>query len=971
MIYRHVTTLGGASSRWTTNITDLTLTVMGGQRVLLATTQIGGGISSYAITDPERPLRALDSLPYLRGFSYGATPETVMVQIGGASYAYQIGFRGAEAFAARLDTSGMLGNYAALFNPAQIGGNLSAFGHLRTVTGDFIYFAQHGSTGFDVRQIRTDGSLGAASVARINDPLVPAGASIDKVIATEAGRQKILVAISGTGNFVSTHLISEEGRISTGTLHVSAQGMGFDVPTDIAPVQFGGASFVVVAAQGSSSLSVFRLTAAGALQAVDHILDERTTRFQSVSAVATAVVDGRAFVFAGGRDDGISVFTMQPNGRLLHLLTIADTAAMSLADVNAITATVIAGKIALLVSSATEPGITQLFFDPGRTGFTGTAAKGSATGTDGNDLMVSQPGTAWMGGGAGDDILVATTESIALVGGPGADVFVGANFKGRIAIRDFEPGIDRLDLSQLGMIRSTAQMRFAPQSYGIKIFYGEAVIDIFSRDGRTLSALDFGDELFAITSYRLRLLNPSTNTGNAPPSTAGKHHFGTDGQDRIIGAAGGDYIVAGGGNDTVLGHGGNDTIFGGTGHDHLRGHDGDDSIAGGTGNDTIIGDAGNDALSGDGGHDLIYGGTGNDLINGGGGNDRLYGDAGNDTLNGGMGDDTLDGGAGNDVLQDPFGNNLILGGHGNDLLRAGSGRDTLYGGLGNDTLHGGAGHDLLDGGPGDDELFGRTGNDTLKGSGGNDLLNGGVGNDILRGGTGNDTLLGGAGNDRLYGEAGNDYLDAGAGNDQLFGGVGNDTLWGGLGNDLLDGGPGSDLLRGGLGNDTMLGGAGLDTLWGGIGNDRLAGGYDNDVLHGEAGNDYLEGGPGHDQLFGGDGRDTLLGGIGNDLLFGGAGPDRLNGGPGNDIFVWLLASDSRPHASDLVTDFTVGADRLDFSALRVGYIGTVAFSGGRQLRWDHQGEMTRILIDLNGDRQIDMLIRLSGDLDLGSDDFIL
>ena len=60
---------------------------------------------------------------------------------------------------------------------------------------------------------------------------------------------------------------------------------------------------------------------------------------------------------------------------------------------------------------------------------------------------------------------------------------------GRIAIRDYDPAEDQLDLSLLGMIRSTAQLVFRPQSYGIKIFYNDTVIDIYSADGRTLLAL--------------------------------------------------------------------------------------------------------------------------------------------------------------------------------------------------------------------------------------------------------------------------------------------------------------------------------------------------------------------------------------------------------------------------------------------------------------------------------------------------
>ena len=138
------------------------------------------------------------------------------------------------------------------------------------------------------------------------------------------------------------------------------------------------------------------------------------------------MVDGRAFIFAGGRDDGISVFTVMPNGRLLHLTTLADTNSRTLADVSSIQAAVIDGKIALFVSSSTESGLTHLVFDPGQIGETRTVGEGSVSGTSGDDLLRAGTGTTRIRGGDGDDILISGTEEIELNGGAGADTGAGA-----------------------------------------------------------------------------------------------------------------------------------------------------------------------------------------------------------------------------------------------------------------------------------------------------------------------------------------------------------------------------------------------------------------------------------------------------------------------------------------------------------------------------------------------------------------
>lgn len=249
-----------------------------------------------------------------------------------------------------------------------------------------------------------------------------------------------------------------------------------DQPSHLGTVTVGGVTYLVVAASQSSSLTTMRLTYEGELLPVDHVIDERSTRFAGATALETVTMDGRAFVFVGGGDDGISVFTVLPEGRLMHLATLADAHDRALADVSALSALVIDGRIALFVSSRTESGITQFVFEPGRIGLTRVVGAGWQSGTGGNDMMMASAGTRGLDGGAGDDILIAGGSPVQMTGGAGADTFVPMEVNGKITITDFEPGVDRLDLSFLGMIRNVGQLGFRPESYGIRIFYGNSVI---------------------------------------------------------------------------------------------------------------------------------------------------------------------------------------------------------------------------------------------------------------------------------------------------------------------------------------------------------------------------------------------------------------------------------------------------------------------------------------------------------------
>ncbi len=164
-----------------------------------------------------------------------------------------------------------------------------------------------------------------------------------------------------------------------------------------------------------------------------------------------------------------------------------------------------------------------------------------------------------------------------------------------------------------------------------------------------------------------------------------------------------------------------------------------------------------------------YAGTGVETLQAGGvtfnlptgatgtsGADLMAGSDGADAFHSGAGDDWLFGNGGRDRLYSGAGNDVVRAGSGNDIVRAGSGDDKAWGGEGNDKLIGGAGNDFL---------YGDAGNDKLVGGAGGDFLYGGDGSDKLAGGSGNDTLAGGAGDDRLVGGAGGDVyrFDAAAG----------------------------------------------------------------------------------------------------------------------------------------------------------------------------------------------------------------
>ena len=81
--------------------------------------------------------------------------------------------------------------------------------------------------------------------------------------------------------------------------------------------------------------------------------------------------------------------TLLPDGRLIHLMTVADTAATSLADVSALVAAQVNGQTSLFAASSTEPGISQFRLSLGTPGLTIVNSANVINGGASDDLLLA------------------------------------------------------------------------------------------------------------------------------------------------------------------------------------------------------------------------------------------------------------------------------------------------------------------------------------------------------------------------------------------------------------------------------------------------------------------------------------------------------------------------------------------------------------------------------------------------------
>ncbi len=443
----------------------------------------------------------------------------------------------------------------------------------------------------------------------------------------------------------------------------------------------------------------------------------------------------------------------------------------------------------------------------------------------------------------------------------------------------------------------------------------------------------------------------------------------------------------------------------------------------GLGDDRFFGGFGPNTAMGGLGQDMVYGGESSDRLFGGDGNDSLYGGYGDDYLAGGTGNDALFGGDGYDTAQfdravtliQQFGTYSVTGDgfqaqlngiesfHLSDFADSFTGNslaNSASGGGGDDTLRGLGGNDRLDTGDGKDQVYGGSGADGILAAGfsGNKLLYGGTGDDDIALGLDDDLCYGGAGNDsvNLF-EVGNTSADT------IFGGDGNDTIATTGGDDHLFGGAGHDLLQTAyassgsidlrLARQTIANGASALTIAGfedvtlisaGL---RIIGTNGANAIHTFGGDDVIAGLGGNDTLAGGSGQDRISGGTGDDTLIHGVvvgdqrAADTFSGGTGRDTFVFAHLDDSSTaqNSTDRITDFAPGQDQIDLrgqvlffedTARPIAYhfIAGATFSGLQdELRFAN-GQLQG---DVNGDKQADFALNLTGITTLTTADLLL
>lgn len=742
---------------------DAEVFVQNGQLWLSATSAQADEILSWQISGTASQGQTT-SLLSSAGLSAPVELETSVFNGQDVLWSYGLDDQGFTAYSAQ--TSGALD--VELQGGAGRGAMHSLVHHM-SGSQELIYTTSREREEIDIWQI---GSAGATLWQSIPTAQSPSGTDDLLLAKAQVGASTIILSVSSASSTINSYAPDPlPGLVLRDTVG-SQNGFGVGTPSAIEVVQFGGETFAIVAASGSSSISVLAISETGMIEARDQVIDDLNSRFAGVTEMEVIAAGTQVYIIASGQDDGLSLLNLLPGGRLLHLDSIEGTQTAPIRNLTSLTALQHDGTLHLYTTSEAEPAIDgwSIDIDPGDV-MIAPPGGDTLTGTGKDDILMGSDAADHLNGGAGRDVLYDGDGIDTLTGGAGEDVFVLTSDGAKDFITGFELGQDRIDLSSWGRIYSISSLDFQELGTGIRITYGAETLDVESIDLNAISADMFGDtDLLGLAHVDVGLWVDS------------EIWKGTESADVFNGNLAGDSLSGLGGDDNLSGGGGNDTLNGGGGADILNGGDGVDTAdyTGSTGSLRV---------------DLMF-----PSIN----TNTALGDSFSSIEN-------LIGSQGQDNLRGTLEANLIQGMRNVDFLYGRRGEDTLMGGIGDDVLFGGVDGDLLDGGPGRDRAqfseslsavrvdlmdvttnTGEAAGDTFIDI--EDLAGSPYGDDLL-GDAEDNRLFGREGTDKLYGRAGDDYLNGGAHADRLDGGAGNDVLRGGTHNDTFVFNGSSDIVE--------------------------------------------------------------------------------------------------------------------------------------------------------------------------------
>ena len=287
----------------------------------------------------------------------GAFALTTTV-VGGTTYLFAsaVNDSGVSVFSVAAD--GHLTNVANVGDNATL--NLSLTTDVETmVVGGTTYLFSGGvnDNGVSVFAVGADGAL--TNVDNVTDNATSNIQGPQGLATATVGGNAYLFVTGFHDDGVGVYSVAADGHL-TNVFNVRDTGpMELDGPVDAITVAVGGTTYLVVSGFEDDGLTVFSVAADGHLTNVFNLPDDGTLKLDNPVGLLTTVIGGTTYLLvAGADDDGLSVFAMSADGALTNVANIADNTTLQLDRVIGVTTVVMNGQTYVIAASNNDSGVS-------------------------------------------------------------------------------------------------------------------------------------------------------------------------------------------------------------------------------------------------------------------------------------------------------------------------------------------------------------------------------------------------------------------------------------------------------------------------------------------------------------------------------------------------------------------------------------------------------------------------------------
>ena len=231
-----------------------------------------------------------------------------------------------------------------------------------TFSGKTYFFASgYGDSG--VSSFSLTGGSSLVSEANVKDDLTSNFRGTWGIATAEVGGNGFLVAAGFSDNGLSTFQIEDDGSLVNrdNATYFSLLGGRAELigATGVTTVEVGGSVYVYVSGFLDDGITGYRLGDDGSLSHIINVTDGGNFHLKQAKGITTGKVGDKAYLFVTGyADDGVNVLGIRDNGWLDNIHNVKDDAELELDGASAVATAEVAGKTFLFVAGYFDDGVS-------------------------------------------------------------------------------------------------------------------------------------------------------------------------------------------------------------------------------------------------------------------------------------------------------------------------------------------------------------------------------------------------------------------------------------------------------------------------------------------------------------------------------------------------------------------------------------------------------------------------------------